>query len=78
MSGIIPSNGDLLPHLENRLECECILHSCGTSINTLRASLIISVKISSYSILKILTEKLSILSLPYWSKNLIAPFILEM
>mgnify|MGYP002716165743 FL=1 len=73
MSGIIPDNDNLSPHLESRLECERILRSYGTPVSTLRAALIIGAKGSSYPILKTLTEKLPILPLPYWTNNLIAP-----
>lgn len=73
MSGIIPDENELSPHLRSRLECEKILGSYGIPVSTLRAGLIIGSKGSSYPILKKLVERLPAMILPNWAYNMIAP-----
>ena len=77
MSGIIPNENNLSPHLRSRLECEKILGSYGIPVSTLRAGLIIGAKGSSYPILKRLVDRLPAMILPSWAYNMIAPVAIE-
>ncbi|EKU49051.1 NAD(P)H-binding protein [Staphylococcus massiliensis] len=77
MSGLIPKDGNLSPHLRSRLECEEILGSYGVPVSTLRAGLIVGVKGSSYPILKKLVERLPVLPLPKWAYHKMLPVSIE-
>ncbi|PNZ65650.1 NAD-dependent epimerase/dehydratase family protein [Staphylococcus croceilyticus] len=77
MSGIIPKDDHLSPHLRSRLECEKILGSYGVPVSTLRAGLIIGAKGSSYPILKRLVDRLPAMILPSWAYHMIAPVAIE-
>lgn len=77
MSGLIPDNDKLSPHLRSRLECECILGAYGIPVSTLRAGLIIGAKGSSYPILKRLVERLPALALPKWAHNTTLPVAID-
>lgn len=77
MSGIIPDENNLSPHLRSRLECEKILSSYGIPVSTLRAGLIIGAKGSSYPILKRLVDRLPAMILPNWAYHMIAPVAIE-
>ncbi|HCX3128575.1 TPA: NAD(P)H-binding protein [Staphylococcus aureus] len=77
MSGLIPNDDQLSPHLRSRLECERILGSYGVPVTTLRAGLIIGSKGSSYPILKTLVERLPALVLPKWAYNQTLPVAID-
>lgn len=77
MSGLIPNDDQLSPHLRSRLECERILGSYGVPVTTLRAGLIIGSKGSSYPILKTLVERLPALVLPKWAYNQTVPVAID-
>lgn len=77
MSGLIPEDEKLSPHLRSRLECERILGSYGVPVSTLRAGLIIGSKGSSYPILKTLVERLPGLLLPKWAYHTTLPVAID-
>ena len=77
MSGIIPNDTQLSPHLKSRLECEKILGYYDIPVSTLRAGLIIGSKGSSYPILKRMIERLPAMILPNWAHNMIAPVSID-
>ncbi|NHM92620.1 MULTISPECIES: NAD(P)H-binding protein [Staphylococcus] len=77
MSGLIPEDDQLSPHLRSRLECERILGAYGVPVSTLRAGLIIGSKGSSYPILKTLVERLPGLLLPKWAYHTTLPVAID-
>ena len=77
MSGLIPEDEELSPHLRSRLECERILGAYGVPVSTLRAGLIIGSKGSSYPILKTLVERLPGLLLPKWAYHTTLPVAID-
>lgn len=77
LGGIIPAVRDLSPHLRSRLEVEQTLASHGVPVTTLRASLIIGPRGSSFQIVESLVRRLPILLCPAWTQSLTQPIALS-
>jgi uncharacterized protein YbjT (DUF2867 family) len=66
LGGIVPSDGELSPHLSSRLEVERILLEGLPRSTALRASIVIGARSSSFRILVRLVERLRLLPFPGW------------
>jgi uncharacterized protein YbjT (DUF2867 family) len=66
LGGVVPSDGDLSPHLASRLEVERILLEALPRSTALRASILIGARSSSFRILVRLVERLRLLPFPAW------------
>jgi uncharacterized protein YbjT (DUF2867 family) len=66
LGGIVPSDGELSPHLSSRLEVEQILLEGLPRSTALRASIVIGARSSSFRILVRLVERLRLLPFPGW------------
>lgn len=77
LGGIIPPGKDLSPHLRSRWEVEQTLASHGIPVTTLRASLIIGPRGSSFQIVESLVRRLPILLCPAWTQSLTQPIALR-
>jgi uncharacterized protein YbjT (DUF2867 family) len=73
LGGIVPSDGQLSPHLESRLEVERILLEAAPDSTALRASIVIGAQSSSFRILVRLVERLRVLPFPAWRAHRTAP-----
>jgi uncharacterized protein YbjT (DUF2867 family) len=66
LGGVVPSDGELSPHLSSRLEVERILLEGVPRSTALRASIVIGARSSSFRILVRLVERLRFLPFPAW------------
>ncbi len=73
LGGILPSDGDLSPHLSSRLEVEEILLEAAPAATALRASIVIGAQSSSFRMLVRLVERLRLLPMPVWRLNRTQP-----
>ena len=69
VGGMIPSDIDLSPHLESRLEVEEVLRSQATPVTSIRCGIVIGQKASSFSIIVRLVERLPLMVLPQWMRT---------
>lgn len=76
LSGIIPTDKDLSPHLLSRLEVERALGAFGVPVISLRAGLIIGEAGSSFIMMLKLTERLPFMVCPGWTQNNTQPICL--
>ena len=73
LGGIAPTDREPSPHIASRIEVEEILLASAPSATALRASIVIGARSSSFRILVRLVEKLRVLPMPAWRKNLTQP-----
>lgn len=66
LSGLIPPQGTLSPHLESRLETEKNLRAGKSQLTVLRASIIVGSGSASFEIIRDLAEKLPVMICPRW------------
>src|SRR4051812_6324101 len=66
LGGVVPTDGELSPHLSSRLEVERILLEAVPRSTALRASIVIGARSSSFRILVRLVERLRLLPFPVW------------
>lgn len=66
LSGLMPEEGDLSPHLRSRREVELVLRSRSVRVTVLRAGLIFGPGGSSFSMLVNLVRRLPLMLLPAW------------
>ena len=66
LGGVVPSDGELSPHLASRLEVERTLIEGLPRSTALRASILIGARSSSFRILVRLVERLRLLPFPAW------------
>jgi uncharacterized protein YbjT (DUF2867 family) len=66
LGGIVPSDGELSPHLSSRLEVEEIVLAGLPRSTAFRASIVIGARSSSFRILVRLVERLRLLPFPGW------------
>lgn len=69
LGGLIPQDDCLSPHLQSRKEVEGVLRASGIPVTVLRASMVVGLGGSSFSILQNLVENLPVMILPKWTKN---------
>lgn len=72
LSGLVP-DGDLSDHLRSRLEVEEILLSATTPTTVLRASMVIGGGSLSFEILRRVSDRLPVVTLPSWMDSRIQP-----
>lgn len=77
LSGLIPSESNLSPHLKSRLEVESVLGSYGNDVTTLRAGLIVGKNGSSFRILERLVTRLPAFVCPEWTNSKSQPIDLD-
>jgi len=73
LGGIVPSDGEISPHLSSRREVEEILLEASPSATALRASVVIGAQSSSFRMLVRLVERLRFLPMPAWRENRTQP-----
>ena len=73
LGGLAPSDRPPSPHIASRVEVEEILLEFGPPATALRASILIGARSSSFRMLVKLVERLRLLPLPAWRKNLTQP-----
>ncbi|HYI38660.1 MAG TPA: NAD(P)H-binding protein [Thermoleophilaceae bacterium] len=73
LGGLAPSDRPPSPHIASRVEVEEILLEHGPPATALRASILIGAQSSSFRMLVKLVERLRLLPLPAWRKNLTQP-----
>jgi len=73
LGGIAPASGVPSPHIASRVEVEEILLASAPGATSLRASLLIGARSSSFRILVRLVERLRLLPLPAWRDNRTQP-----
>ena len=73
LGGIVPSDGEISPHLSSRREVEEILLEASPSATALRASVVIGAHSSSFRMLVRLVERLRFLPMPAWRENRTQP-----
>ncbi len=76
LSGFVPNDPFLSPHLESRLEVERTLNFY-VPTTTLRAGLIVGKQGSSFQILEKLVRRLPVMLCPKWTANACQPISLE-
>jgi uncharacterized protein YbjT (DUF2867 family) len=76
LSGIIPNEKKLSPHLRSRLEVEKTLAAHGVPVTTLRAGLVIGPGGSSYLMMARLAQRLPIMVTPLWTRSKTQPIAL--
>lgn len=69
LGGLVPSEGELSPHLASRVEVEKALAGTGVPVVALRASLVIGPHGSSFRILRNLVARLPVMGLPSWTRS---------
>ncbi|MEM8867220.1 MAG: NAD(P)H-binding protein [Verrucomicrobiota bacterium] len=67
LSGLMPEEGELSPHLRSRCEVEAVLRSRSVQATVLRAGLIFGPGGSSFSMLVNLVRRLPVMLLPRWT-----------
>jgi uncharacterized protein YbjT (DUF2867 family) len=77
VGGMIPTDENLSPHLESRLEVEEVLRSGNVPTTTLRCGLVIGHKASSFSIIVRLTNRLPVMILPQWMRTVSNPIYVK-
>ncbi len=73
LGGIAPTDGPPSAHIASRIEVEEILLDSAPAATALRASIVIGARSSSFRILVRLVERLRVLPLPAWRRNLTQP-----
>jgi len=73
LGGLAPTDRPPSPHIASRVEVEEILLEHGPPATALRASILIGAQSSSFRMLVKLVERLRLLPLPAWRKNLTQP-----
>ena len=73
LGGIGPATGIPSPHIASRIEVEEILLDAAPSATALRASILIGAGSSSFRVLVRLVERLRVLPMPAWRRNLTQP-----
>jgi uncharacterized protein YbjT (DUF2867 family) len=73
LGGLVPRGGPRSPHLTSRLEVEEILLDAVPGSTSLRASIVIGARSSSFRILVRLVERLRVLPFPDWTQNRTRP-----
>ena len=73
LGGIVPSGGQISPHLESRREVEEILLEAVPGSTALRASIVIGARSSSFRLLVRLVERLRVLPFPSWHEHRTQP-----
>ncbi|MDO9457034.1 NAD(P)H-binding protein [Nocardioides sp.] len=79
LSGLVPDvpAEDLSDHLRSRLEVEEILLAGPTPTTVLRASMVIGGGSMSFEVMRRMTERLPVLTLPIWMTSRIQPIAVE-
>lgn len=77
LGGIIPESKQLSRHLRSRQEVEETLASHGVPVTTLRASVIVGPRGSSFQLIEKLVRRLPIMLCPTWTRSLTQPIALE-
>ncbi|MGA8994553.1 MAG: NAD(P)H-binding protein, partial [Nocardioidaceae bacterium] len=75
LSGLVPdvAEDQLSPHIASRLEVERILGSFGVPTLTLRAAVVIGSGSTSFEIIRQLSERLPVTTVPTWMDSLVQP-----
>lgn len=73
LGGILPSDGEVSPHLSSRVEVEEILLEASPAATALRASVVVGAGSSSFRMLVRLVERLRFLPMPAWRENRTQP-----
>jgi uncharacterized protein YbjT (DUF2867 family) len=79
LSGLVPDvpPEELSDHLRSRLEVEEILRAGPTPATVLRASMVIGGGSMSFEVMRRMTERLPVLTLPVWMRSRIQPIAVE-
>ena len=79
LSGLVPdvAQADLSDHLRSRLEVEEILLAGATPATVLRASMVIGGGSMSFEVMRRMSERLPVLTLPMWMTSRIQPIAVE-
>ncbi len=77
LGGIIPNSEHLSRHLRSRQEVEETLASHGVPVTTLRASVIVGPRGSSFQMIEKLVRRLPIMLCPSWTNSLTQPIALD-
>lgn len=79
LSGLVPDvpAEDLSDHLRSRLEVEEILLAGPTPTTVLRASMVIGGGSMSFEVMRRMTERLPVVTLPIWMRSRIQPIAVE-
>lgn len=77
LSGIVPRDHELSPHLKSRYEVEETLAYYGTPTTTLRAGLIVGSEGSSATILMRVVNQLAVIPCPDWAETLTQPIDID-
>ncbi len=73
LSGLVPTNGDLSPHIKSRWEVEKILQLSKIPSTILRAGIVVGSGSASFEIIRDLAEKLPFMIAPAWLNNRCQP-----
>jgi uncharacterized protein YbjT (DUF2867 family) len=73
LGGIVPTGGQISPHLESRREVEEILLEAVPGSTALRASILVGAQSSSFRLLVRLVERLRVLPFPAWRDHRTRP-----
>ena len=77
LGGMIPDQPDLSRHIMSRSEVERTLGARSVPVTTLRASIIIGLRGSSYGMFRSVLERFPLIICPSWSDSLIQPVALS-
>jgi len=79
LSGLVPdvAESELSDHLRSRLEVEEILLEAATPATVLRASMVIGAGSTSFEIMRRVSERLPVTTLPTWMRSRIQPVSVE-
>lgn len=77
LSGLVPETDQLSDHLRSRLEVEEILLAAPTPATVLRASMVIGAGSTSFEIMRRVSERLPVTTLPSWMTARIQPVSVE-
>lgn len=77
LGGMIAKNSKLSPHLESRAETGEILRASGVPTIELRAGVVIGSGSASFEMLRYLTERLPIMTVPKWVQSKIQPIAIR-
>lgn len=73
LGGIVNNEHELSPHMRARTDTGMLLRDSGVSTVELRAGVVIGSGSASFEMLRYLTERLPIMTVPKWVKNRIQP-----
>jgi uncharacterized protein YbjT (DUF2867 family) len=75
LGGLVPDldDSDLSPHLRSRLEVEQVLTDSGVTTHALRAAMVVGSGSTSFEIMRQISERLPVQTLPTWMRSRVEP-----